>query len=55
MYGVVMLVNDGFCLILLESSPSRVPANRKPPDNHEPDGPTVHICSIHVASSRNNQ
>jgi hypothetical protein len=39
----IELMVDGFCLVLLESPPSRVPASRKPADNHESDDRNVHI------------
>ena len=49
----VEFVNHGFFSILLESPPSRVPASRKPPDNHAPNVRIVHTCNTHVASFDN--
>ena len=55
MGDVIILTVDGFCLRLLESPPSRVPASRKPLDSHGPDGPVVRICNIHFVSSHDNR
>ncbi len=51
----IMLVVDGFCFILLESPPSRVPASRKPADNHVFDDRIVHIYNTHMVFYNNNQ
>ncbi|CAF4365418.1 unnamed protein product [Rotaria magnacalcarata] len=33
-FDVILKCGDGFCCKFLESPPSRVPASRKPADNH---------------------
>ena len=53
--GDKILVFDGFCLILLESPPSRVPASRKPPDNHVFGDRIVRTCNIHPVFYNNNR